>query len=434
MSVPTTPAVLTPGLRPWTGDAATYAAGSAALLAAHEPRVRAFTHLLDPEEWATQAAAATGPLAGMPVAVKEIIDVAGLPVTFGSPVFADRVPVTDAEAVRRLRAAGAVVVGTTTTTPFACGTTTVTDNPVAPGHTPGGSSAGSGAAVGAGFVPVALASQSQASTLRPAAYCGAYGFKPSHQRLPRGGMHLLADTLDDLGLVAASLADLATVFGVLAEPASPTPGPLHDGPPSDGLLRVGVLRLDDGGVPSPATRSAFDALVQRIAGDDVVVESGTASLGAVDAALAGSGQTCFTIFAGESAPTLAGHVAAGEPDVRLVEMVEHARAGGPAALRAALARREEWRAAWATLAAHHDVLLTLATTNPAPPGHASTGCRRMPATSSLLGVPALSAPWLRVAGLPQGVQLLGFEGRDEALLEAASRIETRLSRTPQEKR
>lgn len=421
-----TPASTATGLPADGGPGAV--AASLAAIAERDGRLRAFTAVV-----ADPVPAGPGPLSGVPFAVKEIIDVAGLPVTCGSPVLRDRVPEADAESVARLRAAGAVVVGMTTTTPFACGTTTVTDNPHAPGHTPGGSSAGSAAAVGAGLVPLALASQSQASTIRPASYCGAWGFKPSHGRLPRRGMHLLADTLDDLGLIASSLELLTTAFGVLAEAGSPATSPATS-PEAPGRaprsrLRVGRLRLDDGGLPRQTTLGALDALVERLPGGGVTVESGVPVLADLDATLAGSGLTCFDIFAGESAPLLAGYVAAGEPDPRLREMVEHAAALGPSGLEAALARREELRTAYAALAADYDVLLTLATTNPAPPGHATTGCRRMPATASLLGVPALSAPWLEVEGLPQGVQLLGFEGRDEELLAAAHTLAARLEET-----
>lgn len=374
-------------------------------------------------------APAAGPLHGLPVAVKEIIDVAGMPVTFGSPLFADRIATEDAEAVARLKAAGAVVVGMTTTTPFACGTTTTTSNPHRASATPGGSSAGSGAAVGGGLVPVALASQSQASTIRPASYCGAWGYKPTHLRLPREGMHLLADTLDDLGIIADSVDHLAGVAGVLLDqphPAEPHPAEPHT------KLRVGRLRLDDGGLPRAETLAALDELVATLAGSgigDIEIISTTPELVAFDELVQGSGRTCFDIFAGESAPLLATYVAQGEPDPRLREMVERANVIGADGLAAALEQRDELRAAYAELAAHVDVILTLSTTNPAPEGHESTGCRRMPATASLLGVPAVSAPWLEVDGMPQGVQLIGFEGRDEDLFDAARRLDQKQKET-----
>ena len=404
-------------LRPWTGDRAQYLATTARLVAESEPRVRAFTHL-DLDAAAGEPVPDGAPLAGLPIAVKEIIDVAGWPVTLGSTTMTDRIATADAEPVRRLRAAGAVVAGMTTTTPFACGTTTVTTHPVDARHTPGGSSAGSGAAVGAGFVPVALASQSQASTLRPASYCGAWGYKPTHDRLPRAGMHQLSSTLDDLGIIAASLADLRAVCEVLWEPRSLPVAP----PPA--TLRVGWLRLDDGDLPRATTRTAFSRWLAALdAAPTVSVLTGTPELAAADAAIQGSGRACFNIFATESAPVLAPLVAAGEPDPRLAEMVDHAAWTGPEGLAAALQVRDELRRTWSALAEQVDVVVTLATTNPAPVGHESTGCRRMPATSSLLGIPALSAPWLEVEGLPQGVQLLGFDGRDEELFDAAALLE-----------
>ncbi|WP_101523370.1 amidase family protein [Nocardioides houyundeii] len=395
--------------RPWTGNARDHLTEASRLLAEREPWLRAFTHV-EPPVLEAAIHPGAGPLAGMPIAVKEIIDVAGMPVGLGSSLFADRVPTGDAEAVARLRAAGARVLGITTSTPFACGTTTVTANPQRRSHTPGGSSAGSAAAVGAGIVPVALASQSQASTLRPASYCGVWGFKPTHLRLPRGGMHLLADTLDDLGVIAASLGDLERVLPVLAD-WRPTGAPQG--------LRIGRLHLDDGGLTHPATVAGVDRLVRSldgVAGIDLVDQD---PLRAFDQAVRGSGRSCFDIFAAESAPTLAGYVAAGERDPRLGEMVSHAAGIGASGLAQALAVRSRLQRQYADLAEHVDLMIAPATTAPAPPGLASTGCRRMPATSSLLGVPALSAPWLSVEDLPQGVQLLGFAGRDEELLAAA---------------
>lgn len=419
---------------PWNGHRRAYLVRARKAITELEPRVRAFTHL---DTAALEAAGRepSSPLRGMPVAVKEIIDVAGSPVTFGTRVHAGRTPATDAKVVHRLREAGATVIGMTTTTPLACGTTTVTDNPVAPGHTPGGSSAGSAAAVAAGFAPVALASQSQASTLRPASYCGVWGFKPTHGRLPRDGMLLLSDTLDDVGVLAASWADLVTVWSVLGgdgpdeDTRSDRPGPAPEGsapvPPALDPPRLGVLRLDDGGLPSPRTRAAFDGVLDRLA-RLCPLERASPSLERLDDELAGSGQHCFTILCCESAEVVSWHVQAGELDPRFTEMLDRAASAGHAGLRASLEQRERLRARWAELSAHVDAFVSLATTNPAPYGHASTGCRRLPATASLLGVPAVSAPWMSVDGRPLGVQLIGFEGRDEDLLQVAGWLDRRL--------
>jgi Asp-tRNA(Asn)/Glu-tRNA(Gln) amidotransferase A subunit family amidase len=408
--------------RPWTGNRRDHLTEGARVLAEHEPWLRAFTHV-EPDVLAAAIDPKAGPLAGMPIAVKEIIDVAGMPVGHGSALFAGRVPTADAEAVARLRAAGARVLGITTSTPFACGTTTVTANPQRRSHTPGGSSAGSAAAVGAGIVPVALASQSQASTLRPASYCGAWGFKPTHLRLPRDGMHLLADSLDDLGVIAASLGDLERVLPVLTD-WRPVGAPQR--------LRIGRLHLDDGGLTHTATTVALDGLVRQLAGaaDGRVEMVDQRDLRVFDQVVRGSGRVCFDIFAGESAPVLAGYVAAGETDPRLGEMVTHAGRNGARGLQHALEVRAHLQEQHAALAEHVDLVLAPATTAPAPRGLASTGCRRMPATSSLLGVPALSAPWLRVESMPQGVQLLGFAGRDEELLAAARLLHDTLAALP----
>lgn len=399
--------------RRFTGDPSSYLATTAHLLDTIEPRLQALSHV-DRDLLECPPASVDGPLAGMPIAIKEIIDVAGMPTTFGSEWFAARVPDSDAEAVARLRAAGALIIGMTTTTPFACGTTTRTDNPVAPGHTPGGSSAGSGAAVGAGFVPAALGSQSQASTLRPASYCGAWGFKPSHGRFPVDGMFGLAETLDDLGVIAASLDDLRAVFEALVN--ARVAAPRDD--VSISTLRVCRLRLDDGDLPSSATIEALDQVIESIERVVPVVDDHADAL-AIDNDLVGSGLICFDLFASESAPALATQIAAGESDLRLREMVDHAAAMSDEDVQEALAARDRLRTQWAALSDHFDVIITLSTTNQAPRGHDSTGCRRMPATSSLLGVPALTAPWASVDGLPQGIQLLGFEGADEELLAAA---------------
>ena len=148
-----------------------------------------------------------------------------------------------------------------------------------------------------------------------------------------------------------------------------------------------------------------------------------------DQLVRGSGRVCFDVFAGESAPVLARYVAAGEPDPRLQEMVVRAVRIGARGLAEALEMREHLAAAYAALADRVDVVITPATTAPAPDGLDGTGCRRLPATSSLLGVPALSAPWLRVEEMPQGVQLLGFAGRDEELLAAARLLQSTIRPT-----
>src|SRR5205809_6214634 len=180
---------------------------------------------LDPDHARAQARAADeyrlsgqaiGPLHGVPVGIKDIIDTGDMPTENGSVLHAGRTPSRDAAVVTLLRAAGAVIMGKTVTTEFATRTPGKTRNPHDPAHTPGGSSSGSAAAVGAGMVPLALGSQTTGSTIRPASYCGVYGFKPTHGLIPRHGMWELSRTLDHVGLFARAIEDVALLLETLA--------------------------------------------------------------------------------------------------------------------------------------------------------------------------------------------------------------------------
>src|SRR5213596_591713 len=180
---------------------------------------------LDPDHALAQARAAdewrlegrpTGPLHGVPVGVKDIIDTADMPTENGSVLHAGRTPSRDATVVAMLRAAGAVVMGKTVTTEFAGAFPNKTRNPHNPAHTPGGSSSGSAAAVAAGMVPLALGSQTGGSTIRPASFCGVYGFKPTHGLIPRHGMFMISRTLDHVGLFARAIEDVALLLEELA--------------------------------------------------------------------------------------------------------------------------------------------------------------------------------------------------------------------------
>src|SRR4029453_9672143 len=180
---------------------------------------------LDPVHALAQARAADelkmsggpiGPLHGVPVGLKDIIDTADMPAENGSVLHAGRTPSRDAAVVTMLRAAGAVIMGKTVTTEFATRHPGKTRNPHNPAHTPGGSSSGSAAAVAAGMVPLALGSQTTGSTIRPASYCGVYGVKPTHGLIPRHGMLRLSRTLDHVGLFARTIDDIALLLEELA--------------------------------------------------------------------------------------------------------------------------------------------------------------------------------------------------------------------------
>src|SRR6476619_119218 len=204
-------------------------------IAAVDSEVHAFVHL-DPEHALEQARALdrskasgerTGPLHGIPVGIKDIFDTADYPTECGSPIFAGRRPDADCAAVRKLREAGAVIIGKTVTTEFAYFNPGPTRNPRDLKRTPGGSSSGSAAAVAAGMVPLAIGSQTNGSVIRPAAFCGVFAVKPSHGLISRAGVLSLSHKLDHVGAFARSLEDLALILDVLAghDPADPDTRP-----------------------------------------------------------------------------------------------------------------------------------------------------------------------------------------------------------------
>src|SRR5205085_9996454 len=177
------------------------------------------------------------PLAGVPIGVKDIIDTADLPTEMGSPIYRGHRPTTDATCVALLREAGAVILGKTITCEFAGMTPGPTTNPHNPEHTPGGSSSGSGAAVADFMVPAALGTQTGGSVLRPASYCGVFGFKPTFGAFNRRGVYPAAESLDTLGLIARSLEDIELVSAVLEmRPPSDVQSP--ERPPRIGLCHT----------------------------------------------------------------------------------------------------------------------------------------------------------------------------------------------------
>src|SRR5262245_9980897 len=204
-------------------------------IAAVDGDIKAFVHL-DREHVLAQARAlderraerrSTGSLHGIPIAIKDIFDTADYPTELGSPLWAGRRPRHDAAVVERLRAAGAVIIGKTVTTEFAYYHPGPTRNPHDPTRTPGGSSSGSAAAVAAGMVPLAIGSQTNGSTIRPAAFCGAFAIKPSHGLVSRAGALVLSRKLDHVGAFARSLPDLALILEAIAghDPGDPDSAP-----------------------------------------------------------------------------------------------------------------------------------------------------------------------------------------------------------------
>jgi Asp-tRNA(Asn)/Glu-tRNA(Gln) amidotransferase A subunit family amidase len=344
------------------------------------------------------------PLCGLPVGIKDLIDTADLPTAYGSPIHRGHQPSRDAECVRRLREAGAIVLGKTVTTEFAVYSPGKTRNPHDPSRTPGGSSSGSAAAVADGMVPAALGSQTAGSVIRPASYCGVIGFKPSFGLLPLEGVHPLAPSLDTLGLFVRALDDIPLLMSVLA----PSPMKIRPARP-----RLGFCRTEAWAHAAPETQTAMEKAAKALGAREV--DPGPSFAGLIDAQIA--------IMGAEAAKTLGD-----EPEERLSpKLREFLRAGSrvtPDRLAAAREQADRCRGELDATFENFDALLTPAAAGEAPEGLGATGDPIFCRIWTLLGVPCLSLPVLKgPAGLPIGLQIVGRRGHDAELLAAASWIE-----------
>jgi len=406
-------------------------------------RVQAWT-FLDEEHALAQARArdldraegrAIGPLHGVPVGIKDIIDTCDMPTEDGTVLHAGRTPAHDAAVVAKLRAAGAVIMGKTVTTECATYSPGKTRNPHNPEHTPGGSSSGSAAAVAAGMVPLALGSQTNGSVIRPAAYCGVHGFKPTHGLIPRSGVMKLSRTLDHVGMFARSIDDLAllaeTLVGWDADDPDTRPRaaiPFREiaaqEPPLAPLL--GFVKPPVWERAEPDTREAFAELGGQL--KDVVVEID------LPASTAGMLDWHRTIMEAEMAANLDREYEQGRDRLSQSLREQLARGRGLPVLdyQRALARIPLLNAAFEEIFEHCDAFITPAAAGTAPKGLASTGDPSFCTLWTLCGMPALNLPLMQGAnGLPLGVQLVGQRGSDARLLRTAKwlvgRLETKES-------
>lgn len=388
----------------------------------------AFTYL------APELSPADGPWAGIPVGVKDIIATADMPTTNGSPVYADHVPAADAWIVARLRALGASVLGKTVSTEFAWRHPGPTHNPWARGHTPGGSSSGSAAAVAAGIVPLALGTQTFGSVIRPAAYCGVVGFKPSYGAIPRLGVHPLAPSLDHVGLFTRSVTDAAFALAHLigrddADPhGRPLPGFSVD---LDARLaardapRLAVVRTAIWDRAEPEQRALLESAAAAFR---------AAGAGVSDLELPASFEVLWdcarTILAVEASARF-GSLVERCPDRTsqpLKDLVAEGARISAVAYVDALRRQTDLRMDLDAVLTGHDAILTLPASGPAPEGLASTGDPAFCVPWTCLGAPAVALPAGVSRGLPLGLQLVGAYRNDLALLRTAGWCETVLAR------
>jgi Asp-tRNA(Asn)/Glu-tRNA(Gln) amidotransferase A subunit family amidase len=361
-----------------------------------------------------------GPLHGIPIAVKDLIDTVDMPTAYGSPIYRDHRPAADASCVALARAAGAVVLGKTVTTEFAAFTPGKTANPRNPAHTPGGSSSGSAAAVADGMAPLAFGSQTAGSVIRPAAYCGCIGYKPSLGLINRAGVKPLADSLDTVGVFARTVEDAAFFAGVLCE----RPALRHLAVPS-AAPRFGLCRTPMWDEAEPATADALDAAREALE-----------RAGATVAELAimpehhGLGEAQNTIMGFEMAQALAyeriEHSAELSP--RLAQMLDAGMTIGAAEYDRALARAAEARGTIEAFFDQCDAVLVPAAPGVAPIGLGNTGNPIFSRMWTLLGVPCVTLParWAE-NGLPTGVQLVGRIRDDARLMACAAFLERALA-------
>jgi Asp-tRNA(Asn)/Glu-tRNA(Gln) amidotransferase A subunit family amidase len=365
-------------------------------------------------------AASKGPLRGIAVGIKDIIDTSDLPTEMGSPIYRGWRPRADAPIVMMLKQAGASIVGKTTTTAFASRDPTPTLNPRNHDHTPGGSSSGSAAAVAAGMIPLALGTQTGGSVIRPASFCGVAAIKPSFRLLPTVGVKCFSWTLDTVGLFASGVKDLAHGLSALTNRPELLPRTAIEMP------RIGVVTQDFAGAPDPASSQAL-----QIAGDVAARAGASVRTLALPELLADAWRAHETVQEFEAHQALAWEYRtqydAMAPLLRA--KLDETKGIAPAEYDVARRTANRGRKALARIFDEVDVLLTFSAPGAAPKGLASTGDTRFNKLWTLMGVPCVNVPAdVAAGGLPVGVQVIARFGNDAGALAAARFIEQALVR------
>ena len=401
-----------------------YAAACLERAKAIEPTLKAFEYL--PRDVTRRP----GPLSGLPVGIKDIIATSDMPTTNGSPIYRDRVPARDAWVVERLRQLGATIFGKTVSTEFAWRHPGPTTNPWNARHTPGGSSSGSAAAVAAGIVPLALGTQTLGSVIRPAAFNGVVGFKPSFGAIPRTGVHPLSPSLDHVGFFARRVDDVALALSLLTATndadvhGQPLPGFELD--PGRGIVpldkpRFRVIRFQNWADVEAEQQKMFEAVVAKLREAGAVVEAREwEELDAVN------WNTINTILASE-ASLIFGDLVERYPDgasTHLKTLVTAGKTTTAFDYLAAKAMQEKLRTALTKEQSGFDAILTMPAFGEAPRGLDFTGKAEYCAPWTLTGAPAISLPAAFGKNhLPLGIQLVGGYRQDLRLLSVAKWVE-----------
>jgi Asp-tRNA(Asn)/Glu-tRNA(Gln) amidotransferase A subunit family amidase len=364
-----------------------------------------------------------GALHGVAIGIKDIIDTSDMPTALGSSIYARRRPARDAHAVTLLRNAGAVILGKTVTTEFAGYTPGKTRNPLDPRRTPGGSSSGSAAAVADHMVPLAIGTQTAGSVIRPASFCGVYGYKPSFGAVSRSGMRLISRYADHVGMFARSLEDLALISDVIMQPdpadrdTRGVPRPLFRKPPASRAgkpPRLAFVRSPAWPQASQDVRSIFENYCRRLGKivftrklPEMFRDAPDIFNRIVDASWAESLATEYAAQPAELGPVLKEHIAAGQT----ISATSYLKAVAAADRLAQLLDG---------FLQEFDAIVTPATPGEAPLGLASTGNAAFNLSWTLCGVPAMTLPLLKGPdNMPMGVQLVARRGDDPALFRVA---------------
>lgn len=404
-------------LRTGSLTATELAEATLAHIAVLEPRLKAFTWF-DPALVRRQAAAAdararagapVGALHGLTLGVKDVLDTADMPSQYGSPIWAGHRPRTDAACVALARRAGAVVMGKTVTTELATRHPGPTGNPANLEHTPGGSSSGSAAGAAAGFFHVGYGTQTAGSIIRPAAYCGAVGFKPSYGTLHRAGMKVMSESLDTIGVIARSVGDCALWMAGLTGRSFGDPDVKPGRAP-----RLGVTLGPTADLATPETRALLERAAAAAAGAGATVVP--LVLPPAVNSLVEAHPLVMNMESAEAIGWELDHARAQITDV-LLEKMDWGRAQPGAALPEGRAAFAAARLAFADAMKDLDGVLTPSAPGEAPKGLAWTGDPAFNFIWTTLGVPCVTVPaGTGPAGLPLGVQIVTAEGQDAAAL------------------
>jgi Asp-tRNA(Asn)/Glu-tRNA(Gln) amidotransferase A subunit family amidase len=388
-------------------------------IGARESEVSAWAHV-DAERVLAEARrcdseAPKGPLHGLPVGIKDVLDTAGMPTKYGSSIYHDHVPTWDAACVAQIRTAGGIIMGKTVTTEFAGGQPGPTRHPLNPAFTPGGSSSGSSAAVRDQMVPLTIGTQTFGSVIRPAAYCGIVGYKPTFGAISRTGLRVLSESFDTIGLMARCVDDVALFAPVLTG---------YEGSCRPQSLRLAVCRSPQWPHARPETITVLDRAVERLRQADFQVMELDITRSLVGVAEAADVVCEYEI---SRAFTYEWMTHKERLSKKFISEVEAGRGRLRRDYEAAQNHLEEARRNVSAVFADYNAILTPSAPGEAPVGLENTGSPIFNKVWTALHLPCMTIPaGLGPNGLPVGLQIVGARHQDSTLVWLSGRLEASL--------